>query len=80
VKRHVCQTQGPLRAYANQKLSFNNTVTTCHPEVSVKRARVFTGAPSTRGFCFARGGVVLSALVGPRDLLRPNFLRPQAEQ
>ena len=34
----------------------NKNLTTCHPEVPVKRARVF-----------------FSAIVGPRDLLRPKL-------
>src|SRR5215469_18115892 len=47
---------------------------------SVKRARAFKiVVPDTRGswFCACWGDI--SALVGPRNLLRPRFLRPQAE-
>src|SRR5262245_44675748 len=83
---------------ADRKLEFDYNLTMCHSEVPVKRARALKrGVPNTRGFCFARDGVLISARVpgpptrailfsarggvgvGPRNLLRPKFLRPQAE-
>ena len=56
--------KGPCQIYLKsvQAVGERRNLTTCHPEVPVKRARVF-----------------ISARVGPRDLLRPNLLRPKAE-
>jgi len=74
--------KGPCQIYLKsvQAVGERRNLTTCHPEVPVKRARVLKiGVPSTRGFGFARDGVIVSARVGPRDLLRPNLLRPKAE-
>ena len=48
----------------------------CHSEAPVKLARVLPiGVPSTRGFGFARDGVIVSARVGPESaLLQLGFI------
>ena len=43
------------------------------PKCPLARARLEPGPPTRAGFGFARDGVVVSARVGPRDLLRPQL-------